>query len=382
MWHPAEHGERVAIPGLGDAIPIRSARAAVVIALKALGMSEGSRIGVPLFCCPVVFKAIRAAGCTPRFIDIDPDTYCLSPEDLLLKRPSIDALIAVHMFGNVCDMPKILEIVKGLPVIEDCAQSLGSKVGDLPSGSFGDIAFFSFRSGKYLAVGEGGALFSPQKALQDRLADLVRTLPVPGRGEEFKHVLRTYVRSKLRSRPWWGWMGSRIWAIYNKRTEFLDKSPLILSRIFASDLAAVSRRMPRLGSMIAARRANAEYLDKSLVQNTGTTGLREQENFSNRFMYPLQFRSTVHRDQVARSLRSRGVGTSTPYEDVISGTTEHYGYQGDCPTAERLLKRTLVIPSYQTLTKRDIEHISCSVNLSMQELAYGGSGREARKGAS
>src|SRR3972149_2773806 len=97
---------------LGKCIPVRSGRAALVTAIRALNLPPGAYIGVPLFCCPVVFKAISMAGCNARFIDIDPETFCMSPEDLSTKRSRIDAVIAVHMFGNLCDMTGLREEAK------------------------------------------------------------------------------------------------------------------------------------------------------------------------------------------------------------------------------------------------------------------------------
>lgn len=352
----------IALPGLGWGIPIRSARAAVIISLRALGMRQGSKIGVPLYCCPVVFKAIKAAGCVPRFLDIDPETFCLSSEDLRLKGPGLDALIAVHMFGNLCDMPKVLGLMKGKPVIEDCAQSLGSKLDGAACGSFGDISFFSFRSGKYLSVGEGSALYSRDANLGNRLSELTMALPGPTRIGEMKHVIETYIRSKLRSRPWWGFIGSRIWATYNKKTEFTDKSPIVLGRIFDSDLATIRRRMPQLDSMIASQRANAAYFEQNLGMPADMLCLEKPQAFYNRLMYPIIFTTTKQRDQMAMYLRSRGIGTSRPYEEVIQGAANHYGYEGDCPAAERTLRKALVIPSMCTLTPADIRYIARCVN--------------------
>jgi perosamine synthetase len=359
---PPESRERIPLPGLGDGIPIRSARAAVIVALKALGMPPGSKIGVPLYCCPVVFKAIRAAGCVPRFLDIDPETFCLSLEGLQAKRSDIDALIAVHMFGSLCDMPKVLEIMEGKPVIEDCAQSLGSKLEGRACGSFGNISFFSFRSGKYLSVGEGGALFSGKPDLRARISELIDVMPVPSFAEETKHVITTYIRSKLRSRPWWGLVGSRIWSAYNKRTEFADKSPLVLGRIFASDLATVRRRMPQLDSMIASQRAHAEYFEHNLQLDSRMLCREKPSAYYNRFMYPIIFPSREDRDVMAAYLRSRGVSASRPYEEVIRGAAEQYGYEVDCPSAERTLRRVLVIPSFYMLKPNDINRIARSIN--------------------
>lgn len=352
----------ISLPGLGEGISIRSARAAVIVAIQALGIRPGSTIGVPLYCCPVVFKAIKAADCVPRFLDIDPETFCLSPEDLRAKSSGIDAVIAVHMFGNLCDMPKILDIMNGKPVIEDCAQSIGSKLDGRPCGSFGDISFFSFRSGKYLSVGEGGALYSGKTDLRARISELAKALPVPTRAEEFKHVVTTYIRSKLRSRPWWGLIGTRIWAVYNKKTEFADKSPIVVGRMFASDLATVRKRMPRLDSMIFSQRAHANYYEHNLRLGLGMLCLEGPRATYNRFMYPIVFPSTAERDTVAAYLRRRGVGTSRPYEEAIEGAAKHYGYKGDCRLAEGALRRALIIPSFYTLKPKDIEYITRCVN--------------------
>ena len=164
--HPSQR-PTVHLPGLGPCLPVRSARAAIVLALKALALPAGASVAVPLYCCPVVFKAIKAAGCRPRFVDVDPETYCLSPADLAAKSSEVDAVIAVHMFGNLCDMPRLREAAAGKPLIEDCAQALGSRLDGRAAGSFGEIAAFSFRSGKYLSVGEGGAVYSNQADLSD-----------------------------------------------------------------------------------------------------------------------------------------------------------------------------------------------------------------------
>jgi perosamine synthetase len=368
-WKPVDSQVAISLPGLGEGIPIRSARAAVIVTIKALGLPPGSRVGVPLYCCPVVFKAIKAADCMPRFLDIDPGTFCLSPEALRTKHSEIDAVIAVHMFGNVCDMPRVLDIMQGKPVIEDCAQSIGSKLDGRAVGSFGDVSFFSFRSGKYLSVGEGGALYSENKDLRARISELVGALPVPARTEEIKHVATTYIRSKLRSRPWWGLLGTRVWAVYNKKTDFADKSPIVMGRIFASDLSTVRKRLPRLDSMICSQRAHTDYYAHNVRLGPGMLCPEGPGNYYNRFMYPIVFPSTEQRDMMADHLKSRGIGTSRPYEDAIGGAARHYGYEGECPIAEQMLRRALIIPVHSKLRSIDIEHITRCLNEALGKIS-------------
>ena len=352
----------ISLPGIGDGVAIRSARAAMIISLKALGLPPGAKVGVPLYCCPVVFKAIKAADCIPKFIDIEADSHCLSTKDLRAKRSGLAAVIAVHMFGNVCDMPLILEIMAGKPVIEDCAQSIGSKLGGKSCGSFGEVSFFSFRSGKYLAIGEGAALYSGNANLRARLTALTAALPVPTPAAEIRHVGETYLRSKLRSRRLWGPVGSRIWAAYNQRTDFGDKSPIVLGRMFASDLATLRQRLPQLDAAIASQRAHAAFFERNLDLAPAQLPIESAGAFLNRLMYPIVFPSTGLRDAMAGYLRRHGIGTSSPYEDAVEGARAWYGYEGDCPAGESILKRTLVVPGSHALRSKDIERITRCLN--------------------
>ncbi len=359
---PRVPGAALALPGLGPGVPTRSARAAIIIALKALDLPPGARVGVPLHCCPVVFKAILTAGCRPRFLDVDPETFGVSPADAAAKRSQLDALIAVHMFGQPCDMKRLNEIMAGRPVIEDCAQSVGSRLEGRATGDFGAIGAFSFRSGKYLSVGEGGALYTARPDLRARISEISAATPVPGAAGEFKHVVLTYVRSCLRSRPLWGLAGRRIWGVYNKNVDFTAKSPIELGQIFRSDLALVRRRMARLDEMIAGQRANAEYYTRNLRVDPGMICREPPGSFYNRYLFPLVFPTTGQRDRMAAYLQSRQIGTARPYEEVIEGAAESYDYEGDCPAAESLLRRALVIPCHYRLTSRDKAHIVESVN--------------------
>jgi len=157
------------------------------------------------------------------------------------------------MFGNMCDMGSVQDAMHGKPIIEDCAQALGSSLNDRLAGSMGTIAVFSFRLGKYLSVGEGAAIY------------------------------------------------------------------------------------------------------------TGHSDIRPGA-FYNRLMFPIVFSSTKHRDLLRAALKKRGVSAATPYEEAIEDAAKNYGYNRDCPAAERLLKRTLVIPCNHKLTTRDIKHIAQSFN--------------------
>jgi perosamine synthetase len=357
------------IPGLGDCIPARSARAALVTAIKALELPPNAQIGVPLYCCAVVFKAIKAAGCRPRFIDVNSATFCMSAEDLRTKSSDVDAAVAVHMFGNVCDIPNLRDAMPGKPIIEDCALSLGSKLNGQMTGSFGDAAVLSFRSGKYLSVGEGGALFSKHSEICARSAELISNLHAPSRKEECVHVVKTFLRSTLRTRPFYGLAGYALWEAYNRKAEFSTKSPVVQGRIFRADLSLTRSRLARLDTAIQIQRTNADYLASTLSFEPGMLCQEGPNTFYNRYQYPITFPSQEHRDFMAGYLHEKQIDTAKPLQDAAEVGLTYYDYKGDCPVAELLSKRVLVIPSYHTLKKGDIANLARCLNQGWAEIS-------------
>lgn len=357
------------LPGVGKCFPIRSGRVGILIALNALSLKPNSKIGVPLYCCPVVFKAITMAGHFPVFIDVDQD-YCLALPDLESKAPKLDALIAVHMFGQACNMSNILKIMGKKPVIEDAAQSLGSLINGKPTGTFGQVAVFSFRSGKYLTSGEGGAIFCKNDTLSQRIISLIRGMPLPGIQSEIAHLIETYLRTKLRSRPLWGLLGSKIWKIYNRKVTFIDKSPIILGQTFVSDLKITKQRIKNLNKMIEKQREYSGYYLEHLELPKKMLCLEPSGYFYNRFMFPIKFNSAEECQYFSDLLLKNNISSSRPYLDVIEGAHQHYNYKNDCPNAEKLLQSTLIIPVHYKLRKKDIVKITETINNGIKILKH------------
>ena len=163
------------------------------------------------------------------------------------------------------------------------------------------LASSSFRSGKYVSVGEGGALFSKHEQFNERLRRLIAALPVSNRKEEFLHVTKTFLRSTLRSRPFYGLVGYALWEAYNRKAEFLEKSPVVEGKVYKTDLAMIVQRLPLLDAQIKIQRRNADYLARTV--NLGSTVLcREPSNASyNRYQYPLTFPSFFCRLSIAKA---------------------------------------------------------------------------------
>jgi dTDP-4-amino-4,6-dideoxygalactose transaminase len=293
----------------------------------------------------------------------------MSAADLRAKGSVTDAVIAVHMFGNICDIPSLREAIPGKPIIEDCALSLGSKLNGCTTGSFGDAAVLSFRSGKYLSVGEGGALFSKHKHVCVRAAEIISDLHVPSRRDECVHVAKTFMRSVLRSKPLYGLAGYALWEVYNRRAEFAEKSPVVQGQIYRTDLSLIRKRMIQLENVIGIQRANADYFARNLSFESSMLCHERPNTFYNRYQYPLTFPSQEYRDFMAAYLHKKQIDTSKPFQDAAEVATTYYDYKRDCPAAERLSKCALVIPTYHTLKKGEVEHIVRSLNQGWAEIS-------------
>jgi dTDP-4-amino-4,6-dideoxygalactose transaminase len=163
--------------GARHAVGVANGTEALTIALRALGMGPGDDVIVPSFTFYASAEAIPPTGARPVFCDVDPETFCVTPETVqAAMTPNTRAVIAVHLFGNLAPVREIEAL--GVPVLEDAAQASGSRASDgSRAGAMGAIATFSFFPSKNLgAFGDGGAIVTNDPELADR----VRTLRFHG----------------------------------------------------------------------------------------------------------------------------------------------------------------------------------------------------------
>jgi dTDP-4-amino-4,6-dideoxygalactose transaminase len=110
------------------------------------------------------------------------------------------------------------------------------------------------------------------------------------------------------------------------------------------------------------QRANADFYSNALKLDHGMLCSEKPGMFYNRYHFPITFPSTEIRDLIAASLFKQGIDTMKYLGDIVEVAAEQYGYAGDCPVAEWLSRRTLIIPSYYSLQKDEIERISQCLN--------------------
>jgi perosamine synthetase len=336
-----------------------SGRTSLYALLRGLKMPSGSNIGVPLFCCPVVFDAIVQAGHKPTFIDNEVDTFCLSAADLEKKVKSLSAVIVVHMFGHPADMDSINAVCNGrIPVIEDCAQSLFSEYKGRQTGFLSECSFFSFRAGKYISAGEGSAIVTRDPSLRDAARQEVQRFSEMSSIEQLMHCLSVYIKSTLYHRPWYGIMGYPVGRALDRKLNLSAKGGFRLAKVRATDIAVVANRLTTFKTSAEKQRQNALFLLDRLQLRNAHMPREKDECRSNYYQFALRFRTPEVRDLAADYLFRRGIDTAKYLDEIIEHSEILYGYRGDCPNSEVCSKTTLVIPHYYTLSRRALLHIA------------------------
>jgi len=161
--------------GVSYAIATSSCTGALHMGLAALGVGPGDEVILGDINWIASAAPITYLGARPVFVDVLADSWCLDPARVEAAiTPATKAIIAVHLYGNLCDMDALLEIGArhGIPVIEDAAEAIGSRLGDRRAGSMGAFGAFSFHGTKTVTTGEGGLFVTQDKALFERVLTL------------------------------------------------------------------------------------------------------------------------------------------------------------------------------------------------------------------
>jgi dTDP-4-amino-4,6-dideoxygalactose transaminase len=161
--------------GLQHVIGVGNGFDAIKIGLQSLGISMGDRVAVPAHTFIATWFAIIALGAQPVGIDVTAEGQINL--DLLEKETGLKAVIPVHMHGTHCDMERLVNWAKanGVVVLEDCAQAAGLDIQGRKSGSWGDVAAFSFYPTKNLfALGDGGAIATNDPDIREKARLLTR----------------------------------------------------------------------------------------------------------------------------------------------------------------------------------------------------------------
>ncbi len=348
----------------------RSGRQTLRLLLGALNLKPGSGVALPLFTDPSLFKAIVAAGHRPVFIDVDPCFLTIDPQSLECARGKFSAVVAVHLFGQLAEMPAVMAAARGVPVIEDAAHAPLSYWNGRAAGSFGVATFYSFASTKYWPAGGGGLAVVNDTSLAPRLADQVRSLSPPSRLEELRTVALLAAKAAVFHRRLYGIFGRpmRRWA-----EDLALLEPCLDLRAIQRSWAAVAcRQAARLQERVALQRANSLQLLRCLGDTEDVVIPRERPGTRyNYHLFPVLVRNRDERAAMMAAMWAKFADTSRIYSEVVK-EANRFGYAGGCPVAESVADRLITLPNYAALESRDIDAVAHAFISSLQACRQAG----------
>jgi len=322
------------------------------VILRALNLPKGSKVGVPLYSCTVVFDAIVNAGHVPCFIDIELDNYTMDVQDLNEKIDDLSAVVVIHTFGRPADMDKINEIAGDKPVIEDCAHSLLSEYKGKETGTLGTASFFSLV--KYISAGEGGMIILNNNEFEGNFKRELALLNAPSSLGEIKHTLFVYVYSSLYHKPWFGLFSFSLGSYIENSIDIAGKRTFSASKIGKSGLGVFLRKLKTFEEKVEMQRRNSQMLLDELGNTDLILPYERKDTRCNYFLFPILFASKDKRDTTYEVLRKKGVDAAKLYSRTPSVAGQFYGYKGSCPNTEKFVERILTIPNYYSLTDKEL----------------------------
>jgi dTDP-4-amino-4,6-dideoxygalactose transaminase len=299
---------------------------------------------VPLFVCDAVFEAIVRAGHRPVFLDVDPETMVLSASSYLRDR-SIDALVAVHIFGNPVDVQPLMSD-RPLPVIEDCAHALFSEIRGTPVGLLGVGSIYSFGLGKPISIGQLGAAVVPPGTFADAFWSTVGQMRQESRVASVYRGFRSFAISTLYRRPWYGMFSYELGRQFERSLDPMSHevgayeiSPARLMSLVRSKMHTYRAALPRQREgWRALSDAVKDGSSDNLVPQATPKGA-----VSDNWLFAVRCASIVQRDALADLLLRRGVDSVKMYDQVPKIARSVYGYLGGAPDAERLCQTVLAL---------------------------------------
>jgi len=319
------------------AVGVSSGTDALLISLMAADIGDQDTVITSPYTFFATAGSVARCGARPVFVDIDPNTYNLSPDHLentiksmtRTELSKLKAVIPVHLYGQCADMAPILGVCEkhNLLVIEDAAQAIGAEYNGKRAGSMGDFGCFSFFPSKNLgAFGDGGMVTTNSEEFHAKL----RKLRVHGSHPKYYHQL----------------VGGNF-------------------RLDAFQAAVVSVKLKYLDRWTKARQENARHY-RSLFEAAGLADRvqlpveKETRHIYNQFV----IRVKENRDDLRRFLSDAGIGTEVYYPVPLhlQECFSDLGYKiGDFPAAEHAALHTLALPIYPELSSDQLAYVVESI---------------------
>ena len=319
--------------GGGRAVGCANGTDALMLVLRGLGIGEGSTVATVSHTAVATVAAIEMTGATPLLLDIEADHYTMDPDELAAVLedpppglPPIRAAIAVHLYGQACDLGPMLAACErnGVALIEDCAQAHGASWHNRKLGTLGRAAAFSLYPTKNLgALGDGGVLATEDWELAERIA-----------------AIRQY-----------GW-----------KERYVSAMVGVNSRLDEVQAAILRARLPLLDAGNARRREIAAAYDAALAGGPISPPARRDGAEHVFHQYVIR---TPDRAAVQARLREQGIGTGIHYPVPVHLQAAYEGRTplgpAGCGETARAAQEVLSLPMFPELTAEQVERVCAAL---------------------
>ncbi|ENL0637019.1 DegT/DnrJ/EryC1/StrS family aminotransferase [Klebsiella variicola] len=317
--------------GSGEVIAVSSATSGLIMTLLAMNIT--GEVLVPSFTFCATANAVVRAGAVPVFVDCDPETYTICPDDLEKKITSrTQAILAVHVFGVPARCEKLASLAHdyNLNLIFDSAHAMGSELNGVKIGNFGDAEVFSTTPTKTLVTGEGGLIVTRNPELALRL-----------------RALKEYGNTGDYDNPWAGLNGrlSEMQCALGLASLLHLEESVSLRNSLAAIYRKKLREVPGIELQHIPEYVKTTCKDLSVIID------------------PVHF--GCNRDELADALQKEGIPTRKYFYPALHQMKAFREYASErLPCTERIAAGILCLPLYPDLPSRDVEKI-CDVILNI-----------------
>ena len=319
-------------------LTFNSGTSALHASLISIDLKSDQEVLIPSFTFIATANSVLMAGGIPHFVDIEKDRFGLDPKQTELSiSKNVKAMIPIHYAGLPCKIEELRQIAdrKKIDLIEDAAESLGSKINKKKTGTFGDLSILSFAPNKIITTGEGGAVLTNSKKLFEKLK-LIRS---HGRLEN-----SNYFSSSQKSKY--------VTLGYNWR--------------MSSMVAALGiSQLDRIEKLINMRCKNANFLSTKLKKFSEVTLPTESKNSRHVFqLYSIMLPNSKRRTELMNFLTKRGIMTKVYFEPIHK--TDFYKKikfkQSNLQNTEEISSRILSLPLYPDLNQKELQYMIDSIS--------------------
>lgn len=316
--------------GVDHAIATSSCTGAIHMGLAALGIGPGDEVILADTNWIATAAPIVHLGATPVFVDVLKDSWCIDPEKAEAAITSkTKAIIAVHLYGNVCDMQSLCDLGerKNLPIIEDSAEAIGSEHHGRRAGSIGRFGTFSFHGTKTLTTGEGGMFVTNDANLYETVL-----------------TLSNHGRSRTQTKQFWPDMVGFKYKISN-----------IQAAIGCAQMERIESLIDRKREIMSAYRTELSDLDWVSLNPEG-------EGTVNGAWMPsivCSPDSGITSDMLAERFRSENVDARVFFHPLSS--LDFFDSKPENVNSYDLPKRSFNLPSYHDIKDSDIHRVAAIV---------------------